>query len=77
MNIAIALTGALYGATVVNHAEVTELVKDPTTGQITGVKIRDLLHEKKKGWTGAGGEDEFYVKAKVSPSSDPLPKEIY
>ena len=67
MNIAIALTGALYGATVVNHAEVTELVKDPVSGQITGVKVKDLLHETKGGrlGRGEGGSNEFYVKAKV------------
>lgn len=58
MNVTIAITAALYGATVVNHAEVNELVKDPESGKITGVRVRDLLDEK-------NGE-AFFVKAKVS-----------
>jgi len=57
MNVAIALTAALYGATVVNHAEVNELVKDPATGRITGVRVKDLL-------SGKSGDD-FLVRAKV------------
>ena len=59
MNVAIALTAVLYGATVVNHAEVNELVKDPVSGKITGVRIKDLLDEK-------DGEP-FFVKTKASP----------
>ncbi|KAF8418582.1 glycerol-3-phosphate dehydrogenase [Tirmania nivea] len=42
MNVALAMTSALYGATVVNHMEVTQLLKD-SSGQITGVKVRDCL----------------------------------
>jgi glycerol-3-phosphate dehydrogenase len=57
MNVAIALTAALYGATVINHAEVNELLKDPQTGKITGVRIRDLLPTKKS--------EDFVVKTKV------------
>lgn len=56
MNVTLALTAALYGSTVVNHAEVNELVKDPATGKITGVRVRDLLQE--------GKDDGFYVKTK-------------
>ncbi|KAF8544193.1 glycerol-3-phosphate dehydrogenase [Trichophaea hybrida] len=56
MNVAIALTAALYGATVINHAEVNELLKDPQTGKITGVRIRDLLPTKKS--------EDFVVKTK-------------
>ncbi|RPB05329.1 DAO-domain-containing protein [Choiromyces venosus 120613-1] len=63
MNVSIALTAALYGATIVNHVEVNELIKDPATGKVTGVKVRDLLHEGKGGRVGRG-EDEFIVMAK-------------
>ncbi|KAI5784736.1 FAD dependent oxidoreductase-domain-containing protein [Geopyxis carbonaria] len=67
MNVTIGLTAALYGATVVNHAEVKELVKDPATGKIKGVRVKDLLHVGKGGKLGRGegvGESEFYVKTK-------------
>ncbi|KAL7269355.1 mitochondrial glycerol-3-phosphate dehydrogenase [Rhizina undulata] len=66
MNVTIALTAALYGATIINHAEVTELVKDDS-GKIKGLKIKDLLHEKKGGKLGKGegiGEGEIFVEAK-------------
>lgn len=42
MNVTIALTAALHGATVLNHAEVTKLIKDEN-GRITGVEIKDLI----------------------------------
>ncbi|RPB25952.1 DAO-domain-containing protein [Terfezia boudieri ATCC MYA-4762] len=42
MNVALAMTSALYGATVVNHMEVTQLLKD-SFGQITGVKVQNCL----------------------------------
>lgn len=70
MNVTLALTAALHGATVVNHAEVTDLIKDPATGKITGVKVKDLLHERKGGKLGKGeglAQQEFTVEAKVSP----------
>lgn len=67
MNVGLALTSALYGATVVNHMEVSSLVKDPETGKITGIKVKDILHEKKGGRLGFGRADqeEFFVEAKV------------
>lgn len=67
MNVGLALTSALYGATVVNHMEVSDLIKDPETGKITGVKVKDLLSEKKGGILSFGGADqeEFFVEAKV------------
>ncbi|KAL8336120.1 hypothetical protein RB601_000108 [Gaeumannomyces tritici] len=43
MNVSIAATAALYGATVLNHAEVTALHKDPATGRLCGATARDLL----------------------------------
>lgn len=69
MNVGLALTAALYGATVINHMEVKDLVKDPVTGKITGVKVKDLLHEKRSGRLGFGegiGQDEVLVEAKVN-----------
>ncbi|OAQ71152.1 glycerol-3-phosphate dehydrogenase, mitochondrial precursor [Pochonia chlamydosporia 170] len=42
MNVSIAMTAALYGATVVNHAEVTSLIKDDR-GRLCGAKIKDLV----------------------------------
>ena len=68
MNVSIALTAALYGATIVNHMEVNKLMKDPTTGKVTGVKVRDLLHQRRGGILGRGedvGQSEFMVKAKI------------
>lgn len=67
MNVGLALTSALYGATVINHMEVSGLVKDPKTGKITGIKVKDILHEKKGGRLGFGRADqeEFFVEAKV------------
>ncbi|KIV79258.1 hypothetical protein PV11_06827 [Exophiala sideris] len=45
MNISIAATAALYGATVVNHMEVTSLTKDQN-GKLNGVLARDVIAEK-------------------------------
>lgn len=67
MNVGLALTSALYGATVINHMEVRDLIKDPETGKITGIMVKDLLPEKKGGNLGFSGADqgEFFVEAKV------------
>jgi glycerol-3-phosphate dehydrogenase len=53
MNISLAVTAATKGATVVNHASVTAVTKDPD-GKINGVQVRDNL-------TG----DVYPVKARV------------
>ena len=45
MNVSLAMTAALYGATVVNHAEVTALEKD-AHGKLIGARVKDLLLEK-------------------------------
>jgi len=58
MNISLAMTAALYGATMVNHLEVTSLEKD-TNGRLCGAKVRDLV-ESKDGKTPS----EFTIKAK-------------
>ncbi|PGH03839.1 glycerol-3-phosphate dehydrogenase [Blastomyces parvus] len=42
MNVSLALTAALYGATVVNHMEVTDLTKDEL-GRLNGARVRDLI----------------------------------
>ena len=71
MNAAIALTAALYGATVVNHAEVDQLLKDHDSGKIVGVRVRDLLPTEPSG----GGGDSFVVRTKVGRPSLPLGSE--
>lgn len=42
MNVSIAVTAALYGATVANHTEVTSLIKD-NSGRICGATVKDLV----------------------------------
>ena len=63
MNVAIALTAALYGATMVNHAKVDQLLKDPDSGKIVGVRVRDLLPTEP-----SGGGDSFVVRTKCQKS---------
>ncbi|RAL13598.1 glycerol-3-phosphate dehydrogenase GUT2 [Aspergillus homomorphus CBS 101889] len=58
MNVSLAMTAALYGATVVNHMQVTGLTKD-SSGKLTGARLKDVIQ-------GRNGqvEEEFTVKAK-------------
>ncbi|KAL5730250.1 glycerol-3-phosphate dehydrogenase [Ranunculus cassubicifolius] len=68
LNVEIACTAALAGASVLNHAEVISLHKDKVSGRVTGARIRDNLTDK-----------EFDVYAKVvvnaaGPFSDSLRK---
>ncbi|KXT06914.1 hypothetical protein AC578_7151 [Pseudocercospora eumusae] len=58
MNISLAMTAALYGATMVNHLEVTGLEKD-ANGRLCGARVKDVIQEK----DGHKGE-EFSIKAK-------------
>lgn len=58
MNVSLAMTAALYGATVVNHIEVTGLEKD-ANGKLCGARVKDLVQEK----NGKGAE-VFNIKAK-------------
>ncbi|MCJ1283856.1 mitochondrial glycerol-3-phosphate dehydrogenase [Xylographa opegraphella] len=58
MNVSIAMTAALYGATVVNHMEIVGLEKD-ATGKLCGARVKDLVQEK----DGKKAE-EFTIKAK-------------
>ncbi|KAK8106840.1 FAD dependent oxidoreductase-domain-containing protein [Apiospora kogelbergensis] len=59
MNVSIAMTAALYGATVVNHAAVTSLVKD-TNGKLCGATIKDCIPER----SGKRAPEDITVKAK-------------
>lgn len=73
MNVSLAVTAGLYGATVVNHLEVTGLIKD-INGQVCGAKVRDLVRERNN-----NKRDEFSVKAKcvincTGPFSDSIRK---
>ena len=58
MNVSLATTAALYGASVANHVEVTGLIKD-ASGNLNGAVIKDLI-ETKDGKTGR----QFTVRAK-------------
>ncbi|KAH7143463.1 FAD dependent oxidoreductase-domain-containing protein [Dactylonectria macrodidyma] len=58
MNISLAMTASLYGATVLNYVEVTGLEKD-ANGKIHGAKMRDTLASS----DGNAGK-EFTVRAK-------------
>jgi glycerol-3-phosphate dehydrogenase len=60
MNVSLAMTAALYGATVANHLEVTALEKD-ASGKLYGARVRDLIPSR----NGQGSNtDEFLVRAK-------------
>ncbi|RAK70850.1 glycerol-3-phosphate dehydrogenase GUT2 [Aspergillus fijiensis CBS 313.89] len=58
MNVSLAMTAALYGATVVNHMQVTGLTKD-SSGKLTGARLKDVIQ-------GRNGqeEEEITIKAK-------------
>ncbi|KAI1076497.1 FAD dependent oxidoreductase-domain-containing protein [Whalleya microplaca] len=58
MNVSIAMTAAVYGATIVNHAEVTGLMKN-ANGKLCGAKVKDVI----PGRNGQTAED-INVKAK-------------
>lgn len=58
MNVSLAMTAALYGATVVNHLEVTGLTKD-ANGRLNGAVVKDLVPGK-NGKTPT----EFKIRAK-------------
>ncbi|KAL2755275.1 hypothetical protein ACRALDRAFT_1051258 [Sodiomyces alcalophilus JCM 7366] len=60
MNVSLALTAAMYGVTVVNHAEVTELEKD-SSGKIRGVRVRDVMASRDG---GDNNTQPFSVRAK-------------
>jgi glycerol-3-phosphate dehydrogenase len=61
MNVSIAMTSVLYGATVANHTEVTGLIKD-AQGKVCGAKVRDLIAERDG--QSKGDADDITVRAK-------------
>ena len=58
MNVSLAMTAALYGATVVNHLEVTGLEKD-ANGKLNGARVKDLVQER-----DGKKAQEFTIRAK-------------
>lgn len=58
MNVSIAMTAALYGATVVNHLEVTDLIKD-AEGKLCGARVKDKIQER-----NGKKAREFTIRAK-------------
>ncbi|KAI1858715.1 uncharacterized protein JN550_012547 [Neoarthrinium moseri] len=73
MNVSLAMTSALYGANIVNHAEVTSLLKDDR-GKVCGATVQDRI----PGLNGQSTQD-FKVKAKcvincTGPFSDSIRK---
>jgi glycerol-3-phosphate dehydrogenase len=58
MNVSIGMTAALYGATVVNHMEVTGLLKG-ADGKLCGATVKDLIRER-----NGHSTQEFQVKAR-------------
>ncbi|CAI6338665.1 unnamed protein product [Periconia digitata] len=58
MNVSLAMTAALYGATVVSHMEVTGLEKD-ASGRLNGARVKDCIPE-----LNGKKAEEFTIKAK-------------
>ncbi|KAF2642363.1 glycerol-3-phosphate dehydrogenase mitochondrial precursor [Massarina eburnea CBS 473.64] len=58
MNVSLAMTAALYGATVVPHMEVTALEKD-ASGRLNGARVKDCIPE-----LNGKKPEEFSIKAK-------------
>ncbi|KAI0131171.1 DAO-domain-containing protein [Daldinia grandis] len=58
MNVSIAMTAAVYGATVLNHAEVTGLTKNEN-GKLNGALVKDVIDDR-----NGKKSDPFTVKAK-------------
>lgn len=61
MNVSLAMTAALYGATVVNQCEVTGLTKDTSTGQLDGATVRDLIPSRDG---SPSANDNFTIRAR-------------
>jgi len=58
MNVSLAMTAALYGATVVNHVEVTSLTRDEN-GRLNGARVKDCICD-----VDGRTPDEFNIRAK-------------
>lgn len=66
MAVSVACTAAAAGAAICNHAEVTQLIKDPATGRVVGAKVRDNL---------TGTTNDVYAKVVINatgPFSDSI-----
>lgn len=73
MNVSIAMTAALYGATIVNHMEVTGLDKN-ASGKLCGARVKDVIGER-----DGRASEEFNIRAKciincTGPFSDGIRK---
>ncbi|KAI9896499.1 hypothetical protein N3K66_008671 [Trichothecium roseum] len=73
MNVSLAMTAALFGATVLNHVEVTSLEKN-ANGKVCGAQVRDVLAPMNGDSQGA---KPFSVRAKgvinaTGPFSDAI-----
>ncbi|OIW25380.1 DAO-domain-containing protein [Coniochaeta ligniaria NRRL 30616] len=69
VNVSLAMTASLYGATMLNHAEVTKLEKD-ASGRICGARIRDRV-------SGDDSEHVVYAKGVINatgPYADAVEK---
>lgn len=69
VNVSLAMTAAMYGATILNHAEVTKLEKD-AGGRICGARVRDTV-------SGDDSEHVVYAKGVINatgPYSDAVEK---
>ncbi|KAK0110030.1 mitochondrial glycerol-3-phosphate dehydrogenase [Cadophora gregata] len=62
MNISLAMTASLYGATILNHVQATELQKD-SNGKICGARVRNTLPNRATD-NDDGVSDEFVVRAR-------------
>ena len=82
MNVSLAMTAALYGATVVNHLEVTGLEKD-ASGRLNGARVKDLIQEKNgkkaeeltiraKGFINATGPFTDSIRKMDNPNVDEI-----
>ncbi|KAF2127295.1 DAO-domain-containing protein [Dothidotthia symphoricarpi CBS 119687] len=58
MNVSLAMTAALYGATIVSHLEITSLEKD-ASGRLNGARAKDCIAEM-----NGKKSEEFTIKAK-------------
>lgn len=56
MNVSLIMTAVQYGATVVNHVEVTGLLKD-AEGRVTGTRMRDVFTGNE--WSVAAKASQF------------------
>lgn len=73
MNVSLAVTAAMYGATVANHVEVTALEKN-AEGHVIGARARDLIRD-----VDGKQSKEFTIRAKgvmncTGPFSDSIRK---